>query len=336
MGEDGVTPEGWRQLSKRLVEQGLRNQDIAAEKRVLIGKSLAGMGDPRPEVIDVDAIQFCFVPDGPFFLGSTEADAMAEENERQGAGIHNLNYDYLMARYPVTVAQYRQFVTEAGDETQDSDCLRGPDNTPVVWVTWHDANAFCVWLTTRWQQQGLLPKGWRVALPSEPEWEKAARGGERIPAAKLCNIQPGDIIASLSDVPELIENKPSQRIYPWGNDADDECANYSWNICNVSAVGCYLTGASLYGCEEMSGNVLEWTRSLFQEYPYPEDLKGRQVREDREQSGTRVLRGGSFIDDRRDARCAYRISNDPDVSNDDVGFRVVLSPLTLTDEISER
>ncbi len=72
----------------------------------------------------------------------------------------------------------------------------------------------------------------------------------------------------------------------------------------------------------MAGNVWEWCHTLYQSYPYKAD----DGREDESAAGTQVLRGGSFADDRRYARCAFRDDDDPDVRDDDLGFRVVVSP----------
>ena len=85
-----------------------------------------------------------------------------------------------MARFPVTVAQWREYVQQSGNRVDDENSLRGRDNDPVVDVSWHDARRFCDFLTQAWG--GVLPKGFIVTLSSEAEWEKAARGGERIPA----------------------------------------------------------------------------------------------------------------------------------------------------------
>jgi len=179
-------------------------------------------------------------------------------------------------------------------------------------VTWYEAVAYCHWLTERLQVSGLKFQVWRdgqpetlslepetltVRLPSEAEWEKAARGTEG-------------------------------RMFPWGGESDSDRANYvDTGIGTTSMVGCFPGGASPYGVEDLSGNVWEWTRSLYREYPYDrgdgrEDLEaGRDV--------LRMLRGGAFSLEARYVRCAFRFRDLPNLRFRYFGFRVVASPVHL-------
>ena len=249
---------------------------------------------------------------------------------------------YYIARYPVTHAQYAAFVRETGHNPPEADidserpyewregnCPAQRANQPVVLVTWHDALSYCRWLAEKlraWERTPeplatlLREEGWAITLPSEAEWEKAARGGMQIPSSKSQTPR--------SKSPNWVENPEPGRIFPWGSEPDPDRANYGdTGIGTTSAVGCFPGGASPYGVEDLSGNVWEWTRSLCADCPYdPEDGRedleaGRRVR--------RVLRGGAFSNLERGVRCAYRGWRDPSNRYDLIGFRLVASPVHL-------
>jgi len=174
-------------------------------------------------------------------------------------------------------------------------------------VSWAEALQYCDWLTEwlrEWSETPaplatlLRKKGWIVTLPSEAEWEKAARG-------------------------------PNGRIYPWGNEPDPNRGNYDDTDINAtSAIGCFPSGSSPYDVQELSGNVWEWTRSLWDDYPYPSDANERARREDLQapDDQARGLRGGAFHLNHGGVRCASRIGLFPDLRDWDIGFRVVVLP----------
>jgi formylglycine-generating enzyme required for sulfatase activity len=222
---------------------------------------------------------------------------------------------YYVARYPVKVDQFRAYVAASGHKPRDEDSLRGQSNHPVVWVTWYDALAYCRWLTEQlrdWEGTPeplatLLRAGtddgrpWVVRLPTEAEWEKAARGTEG-------------------------------RLFPWGDEPDPGRANYAdTGIGATSAVGCFPGGVSPYGALGMSGNVWEWTHSLWggdvraPEFKYPYRVDDGREDESAGSAVRRGLRGGSFEIDGRPVRCAYRYGNRPLGRNDYYGFRVVVA-----------
>jgi len=310
---------------QRWLVELLRDERLPATERALAGDNLAALGDPRFDVKHwhlpaEPLLGFIEIPAGPFAVGSDQQrDREAADREFPQ---HEVNLPgYYLARWPVTVAQFAAFVRASGHESTEPKSLKGIANHPVVYVTWDDAMAYCSWLNEKLRKlarerlgmekplseskhrfwRGLADGSLRVGLPSETEWEKAARGVDG-------------------------------RIYPWGNESDPNRANYSeTGLGATSAVGCFSGGASPCGCEEMSGNVWEWTRSLFDDYPYPqEDLK-RQAREDPAATGRRVLRGGAFDGDARYARCAVRGDLNPVSRFDYLGFRVVASPLVFSD-----
>jgi formylglycine-generating enzyme required for sulfatase activity len=208
------------------------------------------------------------------------------------------------------VAQFRAYVESSSNTPRDPDALRDPDSRPVIWVSWHEALAYCAWLTEQFRTSPLFAnlgvalrvreQGWQFALPSELEWEKAARGG----------------------LPEAV--------FPWGDPFDANAANCSKaDVGETSVVGCFA--ANGYGLYDMVGNVWEWTRSLWGTdsnnpsfvYPYRENDSSR---EDLSAGNDvyRVVRGGSRNDPRSLARCACRGGNRPNGRSGLLGFRVVL------------
>ncbi len=327
-------PEYIERLRHRLVDL-LRAGSLLPAERTRAGDILAQLGDPRfdPEhwyLPREPLLGFVPIPAGEFIMGSDpQKDSLAFDDEQPQ---HRRSLPtYYIARYPVTVAQFRAFVEESGYKLRNPDSLEGIDNHPVVWVTWYDALAYARWLDRRLKAiaaerlrqsgseverdfwEGLVEGRYSVTLPSEAEWEKAARGGLQISVHRY---NPAD--------PSTLNPQPD-RVYPWGNDPDPSRANYDeTGIGTTSAVGCFPGGASPYGVEEMSGNVWEWTRSVGKEYPYnPTD--GRENLDAPRDAG-RVLRGGSFLDYHWDVRCSLRFRDSPDFWRRYYGFRVVVSP----------
>jgi len=141
------------------------------------------------------------IPPGPFLYG-------ADRETREIASA------YSIGKYPVTNAEYSAFVTATGHAPPRYD---GPDDHPITGVTWHDAVAYCAWVGAR--------------LPTEKEWERAARGTDG-------------------------------REYPWGDWAEGRCNSREAGMGTTSAVGQYSPGGdSPDGCVDMVGNVWEWTAS---------------------------------------------------------------------------
>jgi formylglycine-generating enzyme required for sulfatase activity len=336
----GVTPACKEQVVETLLATMIEDAKVKPGLRAASGRILARLGDPRLEVTTVEAMQFCYVPPGPFWMG---------EGEDQHPNKH-LDYGYWIGRYPVTNAQFQAFVGAGGyreqgywpeaekagvwrrglvkgrwdDEPRDHPVDYGepfnPLNHPVVGVTWYEALAYCRWLAGWLQGKGLLPEAWSVRLPSEAEWEKAARGGLQVPDEPIIALAGGRRETALH------ENPNPKRVYPWGDKANPNRANYDeTGIGTTSAVGCFPGGASPYGVEDQSGNAWEWTRSVYRSYPY-DPADGRENLEASE-TGARVLRGGSFYYNQRDVRCASRVGASPHSGNLSVGFRVVVAPV---------
>jgi formylglycine-generating enzyme required for sulfatase activity len=305
-----ISPANQQQLDllRRWHVHLLGSDLFPARERALAGKTLAKLGDPRfdPErwlLPREPLLGFVEVPAGPFLMG-------------EGKQQHEVTLPaFFIGRFPVTVAQFRAFVEQSGYEVHPL-AIEGVANQPATAVSWEDAVAYGRWLTEKLSELAQRRPGagsegqafWgplahgelSVALPSEAEWEKAARGIDG-------------------------------REYPWGEEPDPERASYDESgIGEPSTVGCFPRGESPFSCEEMSGNVWEWTRSLWGKdwdkpigFPYdPHD-----GREDPVASGPRVLRGGAYFGGSSFVRCAVRAWDD--ASRDGyVGFRVVLLPFS--------
>lgn len=318
----GVTGE-CREVVVAALLAAMTADRVEPRRRAAAGDALARVGDPRPEAMTVDGMEFCWVPEGRFWMGSGEEDPEAPGSE-QPAGEVDLRYGYWIGRFPVTTAQFREYCQAAEVERGDPDSLHSPSNRPAVRVSWDEGAGFCAWLTDRWWSAGWLPLGWTVALPSEPEWEKAARGGLKVPA----EIIRRTVADGLEAVQGLsIPNLNLKRRYPWGDRFDPGRANAQESkIGSPSAAGCFPAGRSPYGVEELSGNCWEWARSLWGDYLYPVDGRTRAEREAPESREPRVLRGGSYLGAPSRVRCACRGHVLPGVRDDFIGFRVVVLP----------
>jgi formylglycine-generating enzyme required for sulfatase activity len=300
-----------RELLRGLLQRLLLRGALPARDRARAGMVLGYLSDPRPGVglkSGVPDIDWIEIPPGPFKMGEGE-----EEHDCQV-----ITQPFAISRYPVTVAQYQAFVdaggygdkriwTSAGWEWKQSEKISGPEdydpvfqtpNHPRVGVSWFEALAFCRWLA----EQVKLP----VKLPSEAEWERAARHTDG-------------------------------RVFPWGSEEqgiEQRCNMSETGLGRTSTVGLFPSGNAVCGAADMAGNVWQWTGSLWGkdydlEFPYPYRIDGRREDLDATRNVARVLRGGSWFNPADYARCAYRNSGAPDVRVRSVGFRVVASPFFL-------
>jgi formylglycine-generating enzyme required for sulfatase activity len=242
---------------------------------------------------------FVEIPAGPFTMGGDKStDPLAFDNERwspaQARGDIELPTFYI-GRYEVTVAQYQAFVATTGRNLAPQ-TLASPLNHPVTYVSWPDALAYCRWLEAAMKASPITPAslkrrlddGWHVTLPSEAEWEKAARGADG-------------------------------RRYPWGEEARRDRANLGGQ--GTVPVGSIACPECAYGLSDMSGNVWEWTRSPYQPYPYDPGDDSRTIGFD----ALWVMRGGAFNDGEQMARATTRGAADPGVRRPFIGFRIVLA-----------
>lgn len=260
-------------------------------------------------------LDFVRIPEGEFIIGSNpRQDRLTVSDEKPQ---HRLIVtEYYIQRFPVTNEQYRLFVDATGHRTPLFGWPGGKfpadrADHPVVGVSFQDAADFCAWAAGE--------TGLPLRLPTEPEWEKAARGADG-------------------------------RIFPWGSEwAEGRCNSLEAKVGGTTPVGAYSPqGDSPYGAAEMGGNVQEWCLSLFGAYPYdPEDgreilvhnLEARSLMPKIRETGCianasaleasldkTVIRGGSWREERLKSRCAYRGWAAPMHRSDDTGFRCMYEP----------
>jgi formylglycine-generating enzyme required for sulfatase activity len=260
---------------------------------VLLGAHVLA-GQPAPAALP----DFVEIPSGPFTMGADPArDPRAFDNERWppgGTGTVDLP-SFFIARHEVTVAQFAEFARGSG-WTVDPQAVSGPPSHPAAFVSWPDALAYARWLDKRLRQSSETPApvaqrlrdGWRVTLPTEAEWEKAARGADG-------------------------------RAYPWGDQPRRDRANYEGTA--TTPTGQFACPECPYGLADMSGNVWEWTSSPLQPYPYDasDDRAGL------DQDALWVMRGGGYADNARLIRTTTRGAADPGARRPFIGFRVAVA-----------
>ena len=296
---DTPTGNGFLGNLKALASRGMTAETLT-RRRIAAANALGRIQAARYWSLPYGEPEWVEIPAGPFLMGTPKEDIPTLVKKYGGKSEwyedetpqHEVHLPaFYIARVPVTNAQYLLFVRATGHDAPEhwrsGQPPKGKELHPVVNVTWYDALAYCDWLSSA--------TGKPVTLPSEAEWEKAARGTDG-------------------------------RIYPWGNTFDaSRCNSREMGLGDTTPVGIFPKGASPYGVLALSGNVWEWTRSLYEKYPY-DPADGRENLE-ASRNMYRVLRGGAFYNYRRYVRAAVRDGNLPNTRNGFNGFRVVLSPM---------
>jgi len=239
--------------------------------------------DPLPEITDDKGAEMVLVPEGDFLMGS-------ERGETDEQPPHTVYLDaFYIDKFEVTNKLYKACVDDGKCDPprQTYFFVESPnniyydnsqyDNYPVVYVDWNMSKAYCEWRGTR--------------LPTEAEWEKAARGTEG-------------------------------NMYPWGKDLDCQKANYQNCVNRTSEVGDYQNGVSPYGVYDMTGNVWEWVADWYSDNYYSNSAPNNPLGPVSGQA--RVLRGGSWP--RFDVTTYHRNKFAPDYNTFDIGFRCARSP----------
>jgi formylglycine-generating enzyme required for sulfatase activity len=258
--------------------------DEPAEEEVRVGDQMTN---------NTDGAELVFVPAEEFLMGSADSDAFIEESPE-----HTVYLDaYWIYKYEVTNTQFAEFLNVHGNQEegggtwmyaglsariQQSDDEWVPNsnyvNHPVVGVSWYGAQAYCAWAGGR--------------LPTEAEWEKAARGTDG-------------------------------RIFPWGDEnPTDKLAQFG-RVGQTVPVGSFPNGASPYGALDMAGNANEWVSDWFDIDYYADSPDSNPTGPS---TGTkRVLRGGSYYSNVSLLRTSSRVWIWPDSAYRDYGFRCVIS-----------
>lgn len=274
-------PTGWLGSIRSRLSRGLTVDQIR-DRRIAAASALGSIGGQQFWTMPYGEPEWVSIPSGTFFSGDNAEVSYTNE--------------FQISRVPITNAQYAMFVKatkyQAPDHWQDGRIPKGLESHPVVNVAWYDAIAYCEWLSKM--------TGKPITLPSEAEWEKAARGDK------------------------------DKRVYPWGDEfAASKCNTMELGLGSTTPVGIFLEGSSPFGVLDMSGNVWEWIRNNYKNKK--DDLELEYY--------NHIFRGGSFYDESDYARCAchndsvlaLRLYNQVNGYNqinwyNRTGFRVVVSP----------
>ena len=260
--------QGHKAREARIEVKANVEQPIQFELERLIEALRAGTIERRGK----DNAEMVYIPGGTFTMGDTHGDGYPDEKPTHQVSLQAFWLD----RTEVTNAQLARFVQTGGYRPQGEwqKEASNKDQHPVVYVTWNDAVAYCRWADKR--------------LPTEAEWEYAARGTDG-------------------------------RKYPWGNTWEDTRARFSGNRGGqtTAPVGSYPMGASPFGVLDLAGNVWEWTSTLYKPYPY----SATDGRENLSVSERRVDRGGSWGSGPWGLRAANRAGGAPANRGNNRGFR---------------
>ncbi len=272
-----------REAAEKAAAEKAAAEEAAAQKaaaqKAAAERAAAAVASPRAFVHEKTGIELIQLPGGTFLMGSPPGHGHPDEHGPSGGQVQVTLSPFAIGKLPVTNQQYRRFVEATGHRAPEywDDADFNQPQQPVVGVTWHDSVAFCTWA-------GL-------ALPTEAQWEYAARAG-------------------------------TTTTY-WSGDAEDDLLRVGWVAAN-SGGRLHPAGelpANPWGLHDVHGNVWEWCSDRYGAYP-----AGPVTDPGGPPSGAqRAYRGGSFWNSPARARSAYRVRLTPTDRRNDLGFRVALS-----------
>ena len=252
---------------------------------------------------NVPDIEWCNIPSGTYTLGSTDDDMYAWVFEKPQKKVKMESFD--ISKYPITYSQFLPFLLDHYQDVEywsprglkwmleNSVRHQAKDklfisNVPFFDINWYEAMAYCKWVTLALRKENLISCNEVIRLPTEAEWEVAARGDDG-------------------------------RIYPWGNTFSAGCCNMNeTGINDIAAVGVFRHCETPNQVYDMCGNIWEWCLSDWHHSAITfQDSESEDV--------ARVIRGGAYNSGRREMRCAYRHRLAPDGIISPIGFRIVRS-----------
>jgi formylglycine-generating enzyme required for sulfatase activity len=288
MGYQPKTPDYERTVktAMRIFDAKAANQ-IDIKTRIEAADALGQVGDPR-----LEEDNWVTIPAGTFRMGAQKRNKKGQNYDpeaRDDEQVHEVTLrEFRIGRFPVTVQEFGAFLADSGysarkywaeaygkfTEPEDWERQKQYPNRPVVGISWFEAAAYCSWAGGR--------------LPTEAEWERAARG-------------------------------PAGTRYPWGNEPqlDASHANYDGNVGHPTPVGLFPKGNTSEGLCDMLGNVWEWCGDWYG----PHQPEGQENPSGPKDGESKVVRGGAWNNYPQFVRVSYRIRNEPSNRNFLIGFR---------------
>ena len=288
-----------KEEADKIAKVDREEKERLAKENADLKRKLAEAQNPAPPVprggatkrfMDLPFADMVYVEGGTFMMGSNEGDADAYDSEMVNGKKHSVTVSsFYIGKYEVTQAQWRAVMGTDPPELYNKNC----NNCPVDRVSWDDVQGFLKKLNAQ--------TGKNYRLPTEAEWEYAARGGSRW--------QDGYIYSGSNKINEVA----------WYDDGNYKGSNYG-TAGTTHRVG--IKAANQLGIYDMSGNVLEWCADWYASDWYAQ-VGANPQNTDYGNKSLRVLRGGSWFLNPQDSRVANRYYSSPSLRSNSLGFRLV-------------